>query len=360
MEGFVVMAVVFAAIFAVGYVIRQNQNQKWAAIAASIGLDFVEGSFLSYPRLLGSFDGVDVVVDTETRGSGKSKTVYTRFSATIPEPMPAGLALLKEGFLSGIGKFFGAQDIQLGDKRVDDALIIKGEDVAGVKRLLADRAVADAAIEVVNSGSEGSIQGQTVKILLHSINTNEATHRLNLELVSRAARVLAGGSPRRAIAAPSEASFFDHVGEAEPAPVPVPVAATPPIPEAAPARPSPPAPRAGDVFRPDGNDPRLARISDPMTGYGERSRLLEELGQSPLWMSVVVDKVERTKGLSLAPELREGRTLVARAGQLEVALRFPAARNEEIDALAQGATLKVQATVADYDNFYRRLVADVG
>ena len=47
-----------------------------------------------------------------------------------------GLNVYNESFLSKVGKLFGQQDIQLGDKELDKLVVIKGRDELAVKQLL--------------------------------------------------------------------------------------------------------------------------------------------------------------------------------------------------------------------------------
>ena len=46
--------------------------------------------------------------------------------------------LYREGFFSSIGKFFGMQDIEIGDPFFDDQFIIKGNNTEKIKLLLAE------------------------------------------------------------------------------------------------------------------------------------------------------------------------------------------------------------------------------
>jgi hypothetical protein len=51
--------------------------------------------------------------------------------------------IYREGFFSSMGKFFGMQDIEIGDPFFDDQLIIKGNDPEKIKLLFADATIKE-------------------------------------------------------------------------------------------------------------------------------------------------------------------------------------------------------------------------
>ena len=63
--------------------------------------------------------------DTFTRGAGKSRQTYTRIVLFVNNQTSAYLALYQESVFSKIGKFFGMQDVQVGDEDFDRRFIIK-------------------------------------------------------------------------------------------------------------------------------------------------------------------------------------------------------------------------------------------
>lgn len=89
-------------------------------------------------KITGRLDEVYVKVDTVTERHGKSSTTYTRLHAGYPDSrsLELGLTLTEEGFFSGIQKFFGAQDIQLGDDQFDGGFLVKGKNEDRVREFL--------------------------------------------------------------------------------------------------------------------------------------------------------------------------------------------------------------------------------
>lgn len=115
----------FAVIFAVIYFSRRAREKAWRELAESLGLTYESGGFLGLSRVTGTYHGHSLTLDTFTRGSGKSRTTYTRIVLFVNNQATAYLALYEEGVFSKIGKFFGMQDIQIGDEELDRRFIIK-------------------------------------------------------------------------------------------------------------------------------------------------------------------------------------------------------------------------------------------
>ena len=138
MSGLVFLAIIGVAIMAITIGVNQSKktNEAWAAVARQLQLVFHPGQIFSRPRISGIHKGCSVLVTTFSKGSGKNQTTYTRFRVSYPHSLDLGLRLTKQGMLSGIGKFFGTQDIEVGDEGFDDAVVVKGRDPERVKEFL--------------------------------------------------------------------------------------------------------------------------------------------------------------------------------------------------------------------------------
>lgn len=143
-------------IIVVGFVIAMivwsiNQQKKvrenWMKFAQKHGLKIQGGAGIgSRPTVQGWLDGVHIQLNTVVRGSGKNRSTYTQHHATVNAPMPAGLVLTKEGLFSKVGKMFGGEDVQIGDRAIDDAFIIKAQDLIGTHDLLSNQYVKKALL----------------------------------------------------------------------------------------------------------------------------------------------------------------------------------------------------------------------
>ena len=138
MSGLVFLAIIAVAVTVITIGVNQSKktNEAWASVAKQLQLVFQPGQIFSRPRISGIHKGCSVLVTTFSRGSGKNQTTYTRFRVSYPHSLDLGLRLTKQGLLSGIGKFFGTQDIEVGDEGFDDAIVVKGRDPERVKEFL--------------------------------------------------------------------------------------------------------------------------------------------------------------------------------------------------------------------------------
>lgn len=117
---------VFALIFvSVVFLARHQAAQRLAllkAVASNFpGMRVEEGGWFSGTRLLQSAPGWSAVVSFFA--GSKNSPPYSRVDLSLSRAMPA-LKLTPQGLLSGVAKFFGAQDVQIGVPDFDAAYMI--------------------------------------------------------------------------------------------------------------------------------------------------------------------------------------------------------------------------------------------
>ncbi len=120
-----------------------SKDEIWSQIAADIGGEFVEGGFWGKDVLIYKHGNWQILLDTYTVSTGKSSTTYTRMRAPFVNRDGLYFKIYREGIFSSMGKFFGMQDIEIGDSFFDDQFIIKGNDSEKIKMLLADTRIRD-------------------------------------------------------------------------------------------------------------------------------------------------------------------------------------------------------------------------
>lgn len=153
MEGFFIF--IFIAGGIVALIVWSIQHAKkvrenWAAFAQHHGLTYSGGiSATANPHIAGWYGRTHVTINTITRGSGKNRSTYTQFHAHVNTAMPQGLNLTREGLFNKVGKFFGGQDVQLGDQQLDDAFLIKAHDALGAMNLMRIPPVKQALLTFV-------------------------------------------------------------------------------------------------------------------------------------------------------------------------------------------------------------------
>jgi hypothetical protein len=151
-DGIGVFFVIFIVAAVIGVIVWGAAHQKkvrenWLRFAQQHSLS-VQGA-PNRPFIQGWMGSTYVTLNTDVRGSGKNRTTYTQYHASVNSPMPSGLVMHKEGFFSKVGKVLGGQDVQIGDAAIDGAFIIKGNDVNGIHTLLRNPHVKKALLYVV-------------------------------------------------------------------------------------------------------------------------------------------------------------------------------------------------------------------
>jgi hypothetical protein len=106
-------------------------------------------------------------------------------------------------------------------------------------------------------------------------------------------------------------------------------------------------------------DALLGLLHDRGRSDKERQDALAEAG--PMDLEIQISSVSRSSG-RLPERLRRGRTVQASLpgdALKRLVLRFPPERNEELDALRFGSTLRARGTPSGFDDFTRQLTLDM-
>ncbi|MFO0756473.1 MAG: hypothetical protein U0359_08280 [Byssovorax sp.] len=133
---------------------RQQMAKRavvWQRVAEEIGGRFEpsSGGFWKPDpmKIVAQLDDITVVVDHYTVSHGRSSTTYTRIYAEASGPNALTLKVYEEGVLSSLGKAFGTQDIDTGDRAFDDVFIVKSNDEGLARLWLDDRKLRETLTE---------------------------------------------------------------------------------------------------------------------------------------------------------------------------------------------------------------------
>jgi hypothetical protein len=125
-----------------GSLFGPSKDEIWKQIARDIGGEYIEDGFWKEGGLVYGHGEWEILLDTYTvttnNGKTTSSTTYTRMRVPFANKDNLIFSLYREGFFSAIGKFFGGQDIQIGDAFFDSQFIIKGNNANQIKKLLKD------------------------------------------------------------------------------------------------------------------------------------------------------------------------------------------------------------------------------
>ncbi len=221
-------------------------NTAWRNAARELGFDHVQGRMTVRPRMSGFIDDHAVTVTTVTRGSGNSRRTYTAYDVAFPQSLGFPLKLTRQSMFSGIRKFFGGEDIEVGDARFDPKVIVEGDDRSvrtfltarrreRVRRFLSSRDYAEVNQEGVHWETAGRETSDTK--LMQAVRTGVdlaaglvAEHPRD-RMFDRAERARRDGDPGKALAILGLPSTTPTEGEA-------PVDVEPDPPEATTAEPT--------------------------------------------------------------------------------------------------------------------------
>jgi hypothetical protein len=102
-----------------------SRDEVWRQLCNEIGAQFVEGGFWRGNKVQARVGEWIVTLDTYTVSTGKTHMTFTRMRAPYVNIDGFRFAIYRRNFFSGIGKFFGMQDFEIGDPEFDRDFIIK-------------------------------------------------------------------------------------------------------------------------------------------------------------------------------------------------------------------------------------------
>ncbi len=115
-----------------------SKDEIWRQLCEEIGAELVDGGFWKGKKVQVYAKPWTITLDTYTESSGESHQIYTRMRAPYVNPEGFRFTIYRAGFLSGLGKILGMQDIEIGDPEFDEAFIIQGTDEFKLINLFAD------------------------------------------------------------------------------------------------------------------------------------------------------------------------------------------------------------------------------
>jgi hypothetical protein len=115
-----------------------GKDEVWQALSREVQGAFVPGGFWKGSKVQARVGPWTITLDTYTEHSGESSVTYTRMRAPYVNPEDFRFTIYRKSVFSGLGKFLGMQDIEVGEPEFDEAFIIQGNDETRVQNLFAD------------------------------------------------------------------------------------------------------------------------------------------------------------------------------------------------------------------------------
>ncbi|MFP2995660.1 hypothetical protein ABN763_07100 [Spongiivirga sp. MCCC 1A20706] len=111
-----------------------SKDEIWKQIANDIDGEFIDRGFWKTNELRYNHKEWELLLDTIHR----DKITYTRLRVPFLNKDSFYFKIYREGFFADIGKFFGMQDIEIGDPRFDNNYIIQSNNNNKIRKFLRD------------------------------------------------------------------------------------------------------------------------------------------------------------------------------------------------------------------------------
>ena len=113
-----------------------SREEIWRKLSAEIAGSFVKGGFARPDRVDATHGEWTVTLDTYTVPVGKAYVTFTRMRAPYANPDGFRFTIYRKSIFTGLGKFFGMQDIEVGDSLFDEDFVVQSTDEAKIRILL--------------------------------------------------------------------------------------------------------------------------------------------------------------------------------------------------------------------------------
>lgn len=120
-----------------------SKRTAWTEFAQELGGEYIGGGWFQKSRVHYQYRQWEIIMDTFSEGDGEDSSPHTRLRALFRNPDGFYFKVYKRNLFSGIGKFFGMQDIQTGDPQFDHDFILKGNHEKRVAALFMDTRLKD-------------------------------------------------------------------------------------------------------------------------------------------------------------------------------------------------------------------------
>ena len=113
-----------------------SRKEVWRQLSDEVGASYVDGGFCKGDKVKITHGEWTVTLDTFAVSTGKVTIVYTRMRAPYVNPDGFRFTVYRRGMFTGVAKWLGMQDLEIGDERFDHDFVIKANDEAKVRELL--------------------------------------------------------------------------------------------------------------------------------------------------------------------------------------------------------------------------------
>lgn len=126
------------------------KEDVWNQLAKDYDGIYQDGTWGSSDKVCVYIEPWEIILDTFTRQSGKHRKTYTRIRAPFINTDDFYFKIYHEQFFHQAAKYFGMQDIQIGDEKFDDSFIVKGNDEFKIQWVFDNPKIQALLYDIVN------------------------------------------------------------------------------------------------------------------------------------------------------------------------------------------------------------------
>jgi hypothetical protein len=105
-----------------------SKEEVWQQLCNEIGAEYINNGIWKGDKVVAKIKEWTITLDTYTVSTGKSHVTYTRMRAPYVNADGFRFKIYRKNVFSGIGKYLGMQDLEVGYPEFDNDFIIKGND----------------------------------------------------------------------------------------------------------------------------------------------------------------------------------------------------------------------------------------
>ena len=115
-----------------------SRGDVWRSLAEEINARYETGGFWRGDRVVADVPPWQVVLDTFTVSTGETSSTYTRMRAPYVNADGFRFTVFRSHIFTGLSKFLGMQDVEVGYPGFDEAFVIKGNSESKLRQLFAN------------------------------------------------------------------------------------------------------------------------------------------------------------------------------------------------------------------------------
>jgi hypothetical protein len=120
-----------------------SRQEIWRQLSEQMNARYVSGGWAKSDRVEVDHGDWTVTLDTYVVSTGKTVIVFTRMRAPYVNPGGFRFMVYRKSIFTGIAKFFGMQDIEIGHPPFDHDFVVQSSNESKVRELLANSTIRD-------------------------------------------------------------------------------------------------------------------------------------------------------------------------------------------------------------------------